>query len=172
MYSPASILAGQRCLTVINMARRPVFDPDSLVPLYVQAADYITSQIASGQLPVGARLTAERELADQWGIAYQTVRRAMRELCERGLIASVVGKGTTTVPRRGITGASRSVRAAGSCCAAAVTALCMTRADSATPKSSRLTGCVPAPHTPIVPQLRGHPRSFVRPLDPDGAPWK
>jgi DNA-binding GntR family transcriptional regulator len=78
---------------VINMAEPP-FDPDSLVPLYMQAADYITGQIASGKLRVGARLPSERDLADQWGIAYQTVRRAMKELRERGLIASVIGKGT------------------------------------------------------------------------------
>lgn len=38
--------------------------------------------------------STERDLADEWGVAYQTVRRAMRELRERGLIVSVVGKGT------------------------------------------------------------------------------
>jgi GntR family transcriptional regulator len=79
---------------VINMPARPKFDPDSLVPLYVQAADYVQAQIASGALPVGGRLSSERDLAAEWGIAYQTVRRAMRELRERGLVASVVGKGT------------------------------------------------------------------------------
>ena len=35
-----------------------------------------------------------RDLADEWGVAYQTVRRAMRELRERGLVVSRVGKGT------------------------------------------------------------------------------
>ena len=30
---------------MINIAQRPKFDPDSLVPLYVQAADYVASQI-------------------------------------------------------------------------------------------------------------------------------
>jgi GntR family transcriptional regulator len=94
MYSHASILAGQRRLTVIRMAAAPAFDHDSLVPLYMQAADHIAAQIGSGKLRVGARLPSERDLADQWGIAYQTVRRAMRELRERGLVASVVGKGT------------------------------------------------------------------------------
>jgi GntR family transcriptional regulator len=93
MYSIACILAGQRCLTVILMPAPP-FDPDSLVPLYVQAADYVQGQIAAGKLPVGGRLPSERDLADQWGIAYQTVRRAMRELRERDLIVSVIGKGT------------------------------------------------------------------------------
>lgn len=76
------------------MPEPPVFDPDSLVPLYVQAADYIQAEIASGRLRVGSRLPAERDLAEQWGVAYQTVRRAMKELRERGLVASVIGKGT------------------------------------------------------------------------------
>jgi GntR family transcriptional regulator len=94
MCSTASIVAGQRCLTVIDMAKQPTLNPDSPVPLYVQAADYLTARITSGDLPVGARLPAERDLAEQWGIAYQTVRRTMRELRDRGLVASVVGKGT------------------------------------------------------------------------------
>jgi GntR family transcriptional regulator len=76
------------------MANRPTFDAASLVPIYVQVADHISGQIASGELAPGAKLPAERDLADQWGVAYQTIRRAMRELRERGLIASVVGKGT------------------------------------------------------------------------------
>lgn len=87
--SIACLLAGQLCLTVIRM-----FDPASQVPLYVQIANHVEAQISSGELAPGGRLPAERDLAEQWGVAYQTVRRAMRELRERGLVASVVGKGT------------------------------------------------------------------------------
>ena len=79
---------------MIRMAEPPVFHPDSPVPLYVQAADYMAARIASGDLQSGSKLPSERDLADQWGIAYQTVRRTMKELRERGLVASVVGKGT------------------------------------------------------------------------------
>jgi GntR family transcriptional regulator len=79
------------------MARQPRFDPDSLVPLYVQAADHVATQITRGELTVDARLASERDLAEQWGIAYQTVRRTMREVRERGLVASVVGKGTSVI---------------------------------------------------------------------------
>ncbi len=76
------------------MAEAPAFDPDSMVPLYVQVADYVTARINAGELVPGSRLAAERDLAEQWGVAYQTIRRAMAELRSRGLIASVVGKGT------------------------------------------------------------------------------
>jgi DNA-binding GntR family transcriptional regulator len=72
----------------------PMFDPDSVVPLYEQAAEHVAAQIQAGKLVAGQRLPAERDLADQWGIGYQTVRRAMRELRERGLIVSRIGKGT------------------------------------------------------------------------------
>ena len=80
------------------MADVPVFDADSPVPLYVQVADHVAARIAAGELAPGSRLPAERDLADQWGVAYQTIRRAMRELRERGLVASVVGKGTFVTP--------------------------------------------------------------------------
>jgi GntR family transcriptional regulator len=72
----------------------PRFDPDSVTPLYEQAASYVTAQIERGELKPGQKLPAERDLAEEWGIGYQTVRRTMRELRERGLIVSRVGKGT------------------------------------------------------------------------------
>jgi GntR family transcriptional regulator len=72
----------------------PPFDPLSVTPLYEQVADYVAEQIDRGELKHGQKLPAERDLADEWGIGYQTVRRAMRELRERGLVMSRVGKGT------------------------------------------------------------------------------
>jgi GntR family transcriptional regulator len=83
---------------VITMAA-PTFDPASPVPLYTQVADHVAAQIKTGALERGQKLPAERDLADEWGVAYQTVRRAMRELRERGLIVSVVGKGTFVTTR-------------------------------------------------------------------------
>jgi GntR family transcriptional regulator len=72
----------------------PTFDPGSQVPLYVQAADYIAARIESGDLVPGARLPSERDLTEEWQVAYATVRRTMRELRARGLVVSVLGKGT------------------------------------------------------------------------------
>jgi GntR family transcriptional regulator len=80
---------------------RPAFDPGSAVPLYEQAADYVAGLIAAGELAPGQKLPAERDLAEQWGIGYQTVRRTMRELRGRGLVVSRVGKGTFVSARPG-----------------------------------------------------------------------
>jgi DNA-binding GntR family transcriptional regulator len=65
-----------------------------VTPLYEQVADYVEAQITSGDLKPGQKFPDMRDLAEEWGVAYQTVRRAMRELRERGLVVSRVGKGT------------------------------------------------------------------------------
>lgn len=75
----------------------PSLDAVSPVPLYAQLADFVAVQIEAGKLEPGQKIPAERDLAEMWGVAYQTVRRAMRELRDRGLITSVVGKGTFVV---------------------------------------------------------------------------
>ena len=74
--------------------KRPRFDASSVMPLYEQVADYVEAQITSGDLKPGQKFPDMRDLAEDWGVAYQTVRRAMRELRERGLVVSRVGKGT------------------------------------------------------------------------------
>jgi len=65
--------------------------------VYVQAADRIEAEIRSGRLPVGARLPGERELAEQQGVALGTARRAVQELRDRGLVATLPNKGTYVV---------------------------------------------------------------------------
>jgi len=47
---------------------------------YVRVADDIAARIASGELKPGARLRAERELAEHYGVSYGTIRRAMEVL--------------------------------------------------------------------------------------------
>jgi DNA-binding GntR family transcriptional regulator len=61
---------------------------------YLRVADDIAARIASGELQPGTRLRAERDLAEHYGVAYGTIRRAMKVLRERGLIESIHGRGT------------------------------------------------------------------------------
>ncbi|MEW2357887.1 GntR family transcriptional regulator [Spirillospora sp. NPDC029432] len=72
----------------------PEFDPQGPQLVYMAFADHIAARIAAGDLSPGSRLPSERELADEYGIAYMTVRLGMQELRERGLILTVHGKGT------------------------------------------------------------------------------
>lgn len=74
----------------------PPFDPDqdSAEYVYVRLANHIEARIRAGELSLGRRLPAERDQAAEYGVAYMTVRRAMKELRERGLIRSVLGRGT------------------------------------------------------------------------------
>ncbi len=53
-------------------------DPNAPKLVYVQVADHITARIAAGELAPGARLPAERDLAAEYGVAYDTIRRRDR----------------------------------------------------------------------------------------------
>lgn len=72
----------------------PVIDPSGPQLVYMVVADHIAGQIASGKLRPGARLPGELALSATYGIARMTVARAVRELRERGLVHTVIGKGT------------------------------------------------------------------------------
>lgn len=72
----------------------PEFDPNGPELVYVLVADHIEERIRSGALPPGSRLPAERALAEEYGVAYMTIRRATAELRKRQLIRTIHGKGT------------------------------------------------------------------------------
>jgi DNA-binding GntR family transcriptional regulator len=79
----------------------PAIDPTAPKLIYVQVADHITTRIQTGELRPGARLPAERDLAVEYGVAYDTIRRATALLRERGLIITIVGRGTYVRPQDG-----------------------------------------------------------------------
>jgi DNA-binding GntR family transcriptional regulator len=75
----------------------PRFDPRGPELVYVLVADAVASKIASGELVSGARLPSEIDLATEYRVARMTARRAVRELRERGLVRTVIGKGTYVI---------------------------------------------------------------------------
>lgn len=70
----------------------PKWDPGEYV--YVQVADDIVARIERGELRHGSRLPSELELAESYGVAKMTVRRALEVLRERGLIRTLHGRGS------------------------------------------------------------------------------
>lgn len=77
-------------------------DPMSARPLYIQLADVIAGKIASGDLAPDRPIPSENHLADEYGVARLTARRAAQELRERGLIVTVRGKGSFVVERSAV----------------------------------------------------------------------
>lgn len=72
-------------------------DRSSPVPLYFQVSQQIEHAISSGQLGPGARLDNEISLADQFGLSRPTMRRAIQELVDKGLLVRKRGVGTQVV---------------------------------------------------------------------------
>ena len=63
-------------------------------PRYLAIAEAIEADIALGRLAPGDRLPPQRELARRLGLDFTTVARGYVEAGKRGLVESVVGRGT------------------------------------------------------------------------------
>ncbi|GAA4846304.1 GntR family transcriptional regulator [Kitasatospora terrestris] len=61
---------------------------------YVQVADILRAEIASGVHQPGAKLPSVKKLAERFGIAEMTVHSGLRVLREEGLIVASPGRGT------------------------------------------------------------------------------
>ncbi len=83
--------------TVVRMTVPP-FRQDPLRLTYVQVAEHIAARIDAGELAGGQRMPPERDVAAEYGVAYNTVRKSMELLRDRGLIVTMHGKGTFVVP--------------------------------------------------------------------------
>ena len=69
----------------------------SPVPLYHQLSRQLVAAIESGQLPKGAFLDNELDLADRWQVSRPTVRRAIQDLVDAGMLVRRRGVGTQVV---------------------------------------------------------------------------
>jgi GntR family phosphonate transport system transcriptional regulator len=69
-------------------------DTRSGVAVWRQISETLAGEIAGGVWPAGARLPTESALAQRFGVNRHTLRRAMAELAERGLVRVEQGRGT------------------------------------------------------------------------------
>jgi len=70
----------------------PRQSPQSL-PIYVQIAELLTRDIVAGRLIDGERLPPERDMATELGVSVGTLRKALRDMGQKGLVESVQGSG-------------------------------------------------------------------------------
>lgn len=69
-------------------------DRSSPVPLYAQVSRQLEAAMERGELRPGARLENETDLARRCGLSRPTVRRALQELADKGLLVRKRGRGT------------------------------------------------------------------------------
>ena len=83
--------------TVLPLSEFIDLDRTGPIPLYFQLSQRIEKAITDGQLSAGSRLENEVSLGERLGLSRPTVRRAIQELVDKGLLVRRRGIGTQVV---------------------------------------------------------------------------
>ncbi|APG46159.1 GntR family transcriptional regulator [Phaeobacter porticola] len=81
-------------MTVEDFLKPAAWLEDAAGPRYVRLRQRIEDGVESGLLPKSAPLPAEREIATLTGLSRVTVRRAMQDLVDRGIVVQRQGSGS------------------------------------------------------------------------------
>jgi GntR family transcriptional regulator len=71
-----------------------MIDKNSPIPVYYQLKEDIKKKIAHGVWKVGECIDSERELSENYGVSRMTIRQALGELVQEGILVREKGKGT------------------------------------------------------------------------------
>lgn len=81
------------------MKSRPL-DQNNANPLYKQLIKKLREDISAGVYPVHSRIPSEQQLCDAYHVSRVTVRKALEELTQEGLLIRHQGKGSfVSIPR-------------------------------------------------------------------------
>lgn len=72
-------------------------DREGPVPPYRQIADDLRTQIRDGSIPVGRRIPSLVDLEQRYGVARDTLRKAVQVLRDEELVETVQGMGVYVV---------------------------------------------------------------------------
>lgn len=78
----------------------PDLDQISGIPIYVQIRERILAQIQNNEIGMGDKLPTEEEMAHDLGVSRMTVRRAIEDLVDEGLLQRKRGIGTFVVAKK------------------------------------------------------------------------
>jgi GntR family transcriptional regulator len=74
-------------------------NPAALTYVWAQVADDIRADITAGRLRPGEKLPSEIDIAERYGVARMTVRRAIADMVENGELVVLRGRGTFVAER-------------------------------------------------------------------------
>ena len=81
---------------------------NSSVPIYLQIADRVITDIIGGRYHTGSKLPSVRELGFEAGVNPNTVQHAMTELEKRGAVTALMGDGRYVTDNEAAISAFRS----------------------------------------------------------------
>lgn len=140
-----------------------MLDNHSPIPLYYQLKAHLEEQIEHGIWKAGERVPSESELGDLFGVSRTTVRQALGDLVQRGLLTRVQGRGTFVAeprlqqPLMRLTGFTQDMRAWGKSPSSQVLQVGLAAAE---PETALALGVPPGSPVILVKRLRiadGHP---------------
>lgn len=73
---------------------------DTTIPMYEQLTSYFRLQIQAGTLVPGEKLITEKEISDVLNVSRTTVRQAMDQLVEEGLLIRYRGRGSFVASKK------------------------------------------------------------------------
>jgi len=77
-----------------------IINPNSCIPMYKQVLDVLNEKITRGEFRPGDKLPSEADLMQYFGVSRITVRAALAELVEDGILTRSQGKGTFVAPQK------------------------------------------------------------------------
>jgi len=81
-----------------NLKKAESIDKQSPIPMYYQIMSQLREKIAEGEYPVNSTLPPERELVETYQVSRMTIRQALTELVNEGILVRRKGIGTFVAP--------------------------------------------------------------------------
>lgn len=97
------------------MEKNNNINPDSMIPMYKQIVNLLNEKIEKGELKSGDKLPSEAELMEAYSVSRITIRSAISELEEDGLVIRSRGKGTFIASKKAMYSADDTVGFTHSC---------------------------------------------------------
>ena len=91
------------------MEKNSNINPDSMIPMYKQIVNLLNEKIEKGELKPGDKLPSEAELMEAYSVSRITIRSAISELEEDGLVIRSRGKGTFIASKKAMYSADDTV---------------------------------------------------------------
>lgn len=93
------ILSGTELDLIFGEVRISNRDRANPMPLWALVAERLRELIDNGRIPVGTQIENEVSLSERLGISRPTMRRALQDLVDRGLLVRKRGAGTQVIMR-------------------------------------------------------------------------